>query len=57
MHHQMGVMMGQMGLTLTEWEETLTSPMGETVLIAIFVALLAAYFFRVAWVLDQEEQN
>jgi hypothetical protein len=57
MHHQMGVMMGQMGLTLTEWEETLTSPMGETVLIAICVALLAAYFFRVAWVLDQEEQN
>jgi hypothetical protein len=57
MHHQMGVMMGQMGLMLTEWEETLTSPMGETVLIAIFVALLAAYFFRVAWVLDQEEQN
>jgi hypothetical protein len=57
MHHQMGVMMGQMGLTLTEWEETLTSPMGETVLIAICVALLSAYFFRVAWVLDQDEQN
>jgi hypothetical protein len=57
MHHQMGVMMGQMGLTLTEWEETLTSPMGETVLIATCVALLSAYFFRVAWVLDQDEQN
>jgi hypothetical protein len=57
MHHQMGVMMGQMGLTLTEWEETLTSPMGESVLIAVCVALLAAYFFRVAWVLDQDEQN
>jgi hypothetical protein len=27
------------------------------VLIAICVALLAAYFFRVAWVLDQEVQN
>ena len=57
MHHQMGVMMGQMGLTLTEWEETLTSPMGESVLLAVCVALLAAYFFRVAWVLDQDEQN
>jgi hypothetical protein len=31
--------------------------MGQTVLMAICVALLAAYFFRVAWVLDQEEQN
>jgi hypothetical protein len=31
--------------------------MGESVLIAVCVALLAAYFFRVAWVLDQDEQN
>jgi hypothetical protein len=57
LHHQMGVMMGQMGLILTDWQETLTSPLGEALMIAIFAALLAAYFFRVAWVLDHDEQN
>jgi hypothetical protein len=55
MHHEMGVMMGQFGQILTEWEETLTSPLGEALMIAVCAALLAAYFFRVAWVLDQEE--
>ncbi|MGH9144572.1 MAG: hypothetical protein ACRD2I_25825 [Vicinamibacterales bacterium] len=57
LHHEMGVMMGQFGLILTEWEDLLTSPMGETLMIAAGVALLAAYFFRVAWVLDQEEER
>jgi len=55
MHHEMGVMMGQFGQILTEWEETLTSPLGEALMIAVGFALLAAYFFRVAWVLDQED--
>jgi hypothetical protein len=55
MHHEMGVMMGQFGQILTEWEEMLTSPLGEALMIAAGAALLAAYFFRVAWVLDQEE--
>jgi hypothetical protein len=55
LHHGVGVMMGQFGLILTEWQETLTSPVGGAILIAIGGALLAAYFFRVAWVLDQDE--
>jgi hypothetical protein len=55
LHHEMGVMMGQFGQILTEWEETLTTPLGEALMIAAGAALLAAYFFRVAWVLDQEE--
>jgi hypothetical protein len=57
LHHGMGVMMGQFGLMLTEWQEGMTSPIGEALMIATCAALLAAYFFRVAWVLDQEEQN
>jgi hypothetical protein len=57
LHHQMGVMMGQMGLILTDWQDTLTSPLGEALMIGICAALLAGYFFRVAWVLDQDEQN
>src|SRR5262250_635230 len=44
MHHEMGVMMGQFGQILTEWEETLTSPLGEALTIAVCFALLAAYF-------------
>jgi hypothetical protein len=55
MHHEMGVMMGQFGQILTEWEETLTSPLGEALMIAVCSALFAAYFFRAAWVLDQED--
>jgi hypothetical protein len=57
LEHGTGVMMGQFGLMLTDWQEALTSPIGEALTIAGGAALLAAYFFRVAWVLDQEEQN
>jgi len=53
--HQMGVMMGHFGLMLTQWQEWLTSPIGEASMIAVTAGLLAAYFFRVAWVLDQED--
>jgi hypothetical protein len=53
LHHQMGVMMGPFGQILTEWEETLTTPLGEALMILVCAGLLAAYFFRVAWVLDQ----
>jgi hypothetical protein len=55
LHHEMGVIMGQFGQILTDWEETLTTPLGEALMIVACAALLAAYFFRVAWVLDQEE--
>lgn len=53
--HQMGQMMGPFGELLTEWQQALTSPLGEALLIAAGTALLAGYFFRVAWVLDEDE--
>lgn len=56
MNHGMGVMMGTMGPMLTEWQQALTSPSGESLLIAAAAALLAGYFFRVAWVLDHDDE-
>lgn len=55
--HQMGVMMGRFGLMLTEWQEALSSPTGEALLIVAGAALFAGYFFRVAWVVDEEERE
>ncbi len=57
MQHQMGVMMGHFGLMLTGWQDALTSPAGEALLIVAGAALLAGYFFRVAWVLDEEARD
>jgi hypothetical protein len=42
---------------LTEWQEDIMSPIGQAVMIAICAALVAGYFFRVAWVLDAEEEE
>jgi predicted anti-sigma-YlaC factor YlaD len=56
MQHEMGVMMGHFGLLLTQWQTALTTPLGEALTLAVCVALVAAYFFRVAWVIDQEQQ-
>ena len=55
MQHEMGVMMGHFGLLLTQWQTALTTPLGEALTLAVCVALVAAYFFRVAWVIDQEQ--
>jgi hypothetical protein len=57
LHHGIGVMMGQFGIMLTEWQEDLMSPIGQALMIAICAALVAGYFFRVAWVLDAEEEE
>ena len=57
MEHQMGAMMGHFGLMLTEWQDALTTPLGEALLIVVCAALFAAYFFRVAWVLDHEGRD
>jgi hypothetical protein len=57
LQHGMGVMMGPFGAILTEWEQSLMSPLGQGLLIAIGAALVAGYFFRVAWVLDAEEED
>jgi hypothetical protein len=55
MQHGMGVMMGQSGVILTEWQQSLTSPLGQAVLIALCTALVAGYCFRAAWVLDADD--
>jgi hypothetical protein len=57
LQHGMGVMMGPFGAMLTEWEQSLMSPIGQALMIAICAALVAGYFFRVAWVLDAEEEE
>ena len=57
LQHGMGVMMGPLGLMLTEWQAALMSPLGQALTVAISAALVAGYFFRVAWVLDAEEEE
>lgn len=57
LQHGIGVMMGQSGVILATWQQDLTSPLGLAVLIAIGTALVAGYFFRVAWVLDAEDEE
>jgi hypothetical protein len=57
LQHGMGVMMGQSGMILTEWQQDLTSPTGQSVLAALGAALVAGYFFRVAWVIDAEQEE
>src|SRR5919108_5034537 len=55
LQHGMGVMMGHFGILLTEWSDAVTSPLGEALLVAVCAALVAAYFFRAASVLDANE--
>ena len=55
LQHGMGVMMGPSGALLTEWQQRLTSPLGEALMLAVGAALLAGYFFRVAWVIDSDD--
>jgi hypothetical protein len=55
--HGMGVMMGPFGSILTEWQQNLMSPLGQALMLAIASALLAGYFFRVAWVHDEEDDE
>jgi hypothetical protein len=57
LQHGIGVMMGPFGVILTEWQERLMSPIGQALMIATGAALLAGYFFRVAWVVDEEEKE
>ena len=57
LRHGMGVMMGHFGILLTEWSDAATSPLGEALLIAAGAALIAGYFFRVAWVLDADQHD
>ncbi len=57
LNHGVGVMMGSFGLKLTEWQEAWQSPPGMAITVAVCAGLFAAYFFRVAWVLDDDERE
>ena len=52
LQHGMDVMMGRSGRLLTDMSALLGSPLGQALIIAVCAALAAAYFFRVAWVID-----
>ena len=54
MQHGVGVLMGPSGAILTDLQQSLVTPVGETLMLLVCVALVAAYFFRVAWVLDAD---
>jgi hypothetical protein len=53
---EMGRMMGHQGVMMLEWQDALDLPGTQAVIIAVVSALFAAYFFRAAWVLDDEER-
>jgi hypothetical protein len=54
---EIGIQMGATGVILMDWRKTLGTPGAEAVMIAGGAALFASYFFRVAWVLDDEERD
>lgn len=57
LQHGMGVMMGASGAILTDLQQNLTSPLGQALLVAVATALVAGYFFRVAWVIDADAEE
>ena len=54
---QMGMMMGTMGLLMSGWMDSLTSPGGQAIGIMALAALIAAMCFRVAWLMDLPETD
>ncbi|HEY6211162.1 MAG TPA: hypothetical protein VIW45_02705 [Vicinamibacterales bacterium] len=55
--HGMGMMMGRSGELLTDVSNLLTTPLGESLMIAGAAALVAAYCFRVAYVIDDDARR
>jgi hypothetical protein len=56
MQHGMGVMMGRSGELLTDVSTMLGTPLGQALLVLGAAVLAAAYFFRVAWVIEHDER-
>ncbi len=54
--HEMGIQMGTMGLILLGWQETLARPITKALIIVASTGLFASYFFRLAWVMDDDER-
>lgn len=49
---QVGILMGNFGVTLMEWLDALKDPGTQAILIAAAAALVALVCFRVAWLMD-----
>ena len=54
---QMGIMMGNLGVVMVGWMETLADPAAQALMIAASAALVAAVCFRVAWLMDLPEPD
>ena len=52
-----GRMMGHSGVMMLEWQDALDLPGTQAVIIAAVSGLFALYFFRAAWVLDEDERT
>jgi hypothetical protein len=53
---EMGRMMGHTGVMMLEWQDALDLPATQSIIIAAVAALFSSYFFRAAWVLDEEDR-
>jgi hypothetical protein len=53
---QVGILMGHTGVMMLEWQDALALPGTQALMMAVVFALVAAYFFRAAWVLDDDER-
>jgi uncharacterized membrane protein len=55
--HQMGVMMGTLGVLMAQWMDALAQPGAEALLIAASAALVAGLCFRVAFLMDLPQSD
>ena len=54
---QMGIMMGTLGVMMVGWMDTLGDPGAQALIIVALAAIVAAFCFRVAWLMDLPESD
>jgi hypothetical protein len=54
---QMGALMGNWVNLTSGWSDALGSPIGKAAGVLVLSTLFAAYFYRVAWVMDDEKAD
>jgi hypothetical protein len=57
MNSAMAREMGHFGIMMMGWNDSLTSPAGKALGVAAVFGLFAGYFYRVAWVIDEEDRE
>lgn len=57
MNREVGRLMGHGGIVMMDLNGILTSPPAKALGVMAIAGLLAGYFYRVAWVLDEEERE